>query len=414
MLRGSKTTVVLDTTVSTGGGGGDGDGGACELPHCEDGQVDGGRDQHCTDSGTGVDPDHPPLTRRELNAWYSADFANSVFYQVVIGGYLPLLLQQMALEKAGFPETCPNYATVRGNTTLSTLVFGKPVHDFFIDNARTGKAGCTSTCQDYLGSSYCEGECSATATDTMLYRVTSAFWHHACTVLRRAAVAARSVEVGSTEASLAEASCSIRVRLTPPICIVFHTLHPGTPEQSLECLSADGHSRHRLRVSIGEWSIDPTEYALLFLGFSVVVQAIVFLLFGALGDFGGLRREVYAVSTWLGSLACVFCIAVTPDLWWLGGVFMIIANVFFGISVLMYNAWLPLVCGRIIDPASPTSILQPPFFSQYSSVSISSPALPVRTSSEPVHQVHTTRSQIPKYPHTFQLDPPEYFLGGYR
>jgi hypothetical protein len=31
-----------------------------------------------------------------------------------------------------------------------------------------------------------------------------------------------------------------------------------------------------------------------------------------------------------------------------------------------------------------------------------------------VHQVHTTRSQIPKYPHTFQLDPPEYFLGGYR
>eukprot|EP00038_Savillea_parva_P011999 m.201595 g.201595 ORF g.201595 m.201595 type:complete len:300 (+) comp21474_c0_seq1:146-1045(+) len=220
-----------------------------------------------------TNPDHPPLTKRELHAWYSGDFANSVFFQVVIGGYLPLLLQQMALEKAGFPDACPNYASVRGNTTLSALVFGSPMSDFFIDNAQTGKSDCTAKCVTYQGTAYCE----------------------------------------------------------------------GIPEQAIECLERDGNTRFPLHVSMGTWKIDPTEYALLFLGLSVVVQTIVFLLFGALGDFGGLRKQVYTACNWCGSLACILCIAVTPDLWWLGGLFMIVANVFFGTSVLMYNAWLPLV-----------------------------------------------------------------------
>mmetsp|Transcript_26030 Transcript_26030/g.68309 ORF Transcript_26030/g.68309 Transcript_26030/m.68309 type:complete len:586 (-) Transcript_26030:2793-4550(-) len=217
--------------------------------------------------------DSPPLSRRELNAWYSADFANSVFFQVVIGAYLVLLLQQMALQKAGFPHSCPNFAAVRHNNNLSMQVFGEVVDHFFIDNMQTGKSECTTPCEEFEGDHYCQ----------------------------------------------------------------------GLPQSSLECLSADGEARHRLHVSIGSWKIEPTEYAMLFLGLSVIVQTIGFLLFGALGDFGDLRKRVYAVTTWLGSLACVCCIAVTPDLWWLGGVFMIIANFFFGMSVLMYNAWLPLL-----------------------------------------------------------------------
>lgn len=75
----------------------------------------------------------------------------------VVGGYLALLMQQVAMEKAGFPDQCPNYAAVRGNRTLSTLIFGNPEDDFFIDNLKTGKSECASDCADFQGTSYCKG-----------------------------------------------------------------------------------------------------------------------------------------------------------------------------------------------------------------------------------------------------------------
>eukprot|EP00035_Acanthoeca_spectabilis_P003561 m.94051 g.94051 ORF g.94051 m.94051 type:complete len:631 (+) comp12204_c0_seq1:161-2053(+) len=230
---------------------------------------------HEGESGGGgkeVDPEHPPLDRRELKAWYTADFANSVYFQVV-GGYLALLMQQVAMEKAGFPDQCPNYAAVRGNRTLSTLIFGNPEDDFFIDNLKTGKSECASDCAGFQGTSYCK----------------------------------------------------------------------GVPQSTLECLTLDGNSRHSLRVSAGDWQIEASEYALLFAGLSVAAQVIAFLSLGALGDFGRLRKRVFAVCTWLGSASLIATLAVTPDRWWLAGAIVIVSNVLFGIANLMYNAWLPLL-----------------------------------------------------------------------
>lgn len=116
--------------------------------------------------------------------------------------------------------------------------------------------------------------------------------------------------------------------------------------------------RTRTEAVIDGRTLPPTD-VFLFLGFSVLFQAVGFLLFGALGDYGGLRKQVYAVTTWVGSAALVCCIAVNPDRWWLGGVLLIISNLFFGISVLMYNAWLPLLVEahpifRALSPTTPT------------------------------------------------------------
>ena len=111
----------------------------------------------------------------------------------------------------------------------------------------------------------------------------------------------------------------------------------------LDCLTADGNSRYRMTVSMGTWSMDPAEYTIFFYGISVVAQFVAFLLCGSLGDYGGLRKQVYAVSTWVGCAACVCCFAVTTERWYLGGVFLIIGNLAFGISVLMYESWLPLL-----------------------------------------------------------------------
>ena len=53
---------------------------------------------------------------------------------------------------------CDSTSVVRGNVNLSTLVFGSPMEDFFLDNAQYGKSACTSNCAGYEGNTYCEGE----------------------------------------------------------------------------------------------------------------------------------------------------------------------------------------------------------------------------------------------------------------
>lgn len=79
-----------------------------------------------------------------------------------------------------------------------------------------------------------------------------------------------------------------------------------------------------------------SRYALLFAGLSVAAQVIAFLSLGALGDFGRLRKRVFAVCTWLGSASLIATLAVTPDRWWLAGAIVIVSNALFGIANLMY------------------------------------------------------------------------------
>eukprot|EP00729_Bicosta_minor_P011709 gene11709-12209_t len=63
-----------------------------------------------------------PNETKELKSWYMFDWSNSVYSQVVIGGYLPLLLQSMALANAGFPDQCPNYYPMEPNAAGDAFV----------------------------------------------------------------------------------------------------------------------------------------------------------------------------------------------------------------------------------------------------------------------------------------------------
>jgi UMF1 family MFS transporter len=84
-----------------------------------------------------------------------------------------------------------------------------------------------------------------------------------------------------------------------------------------------------------------SEYAYNFLAFSVLFQAFTFVSLGAVGDFGTARKKALVVLSAVGSLTCILCVAVTPETYWLGGVFMIISNCCYGAGHLLYSAWLP-------------------------------------------------------------------------
>ena len=55
-----------------------------------------------------------PASEAEIRAWYQYDWAVGAVNMHVIGILMPLLLQAVALDEAGFPDACGNY-----NTNLS-------------------------------------------------------------------------------------------------------------------------------------------------------------------------------------------------------------------------------------------------------------------------------------------------------
>jgi MFS transporter, UMF1 family len=76
---------------------------------------------------------------------------------------------------------------------------------------------------------------------------------------------------------------------------------------------------------------------------SISVGAQVFLLpiLGALGDYSNLKKRLMALFCYIAVTANCLMFFVQGNLYLLGGLLFIIANVGFGASVVFYNAFLP-------------------------------------------------------------------------
>jgi MFS transporter, UMF1 family len=81
---------------------------------------------------------------------------------------------------------------------------------------------------------------------------------------------------------------------------------------------------------------------------SVSVGAQVFLLpiLGALGDYSNLKKRLMALFCYIAVIANCLLFFVKGDLYLLGGVLFIIANVCFGASIVFYNAFLPEIASE--------------------------------------------------------------------
>jgi UMF1 family MFS transporter len=76
---------------------------------------------------------------------------------------------------------------------------------------------------------------------------------------------------------------------------------------------------------------------------SISVGAQVFLLpvLGALGDYSNMKKRLMALFCYLGAAATCLLFFVKGNLYLLGGVLFILANICFGASIVFYNAFLP-------------------------------------------------------------------------
>jgi len=77
------------------------------------------------------------------------------------------------------------------------------------------------------------------------------------------------------------------------------------------------------------------------ISFSVGLQVLFLPILGAIADYSHLRKQMMQIFATLGAIATIAMFFVIGQLWWLGGVLFIIANLTFGAAMVFYNAYLP-------------------------------------------------------------------------
>jgi UMF1 family MFS transporter len=77
------------------------------------------------------------------------------------------------------------------------------------------------------------------------------------------------------------------------------------------------------------------------ISFSVGMQVLFLPILGAVADYSHLRKRMMQVFATIGAFATILMFLLTGNLWWLGGVLFIVANLAFGAAMVFYNAYLP-------------------------------------------------------------------------
>ncbi len=77
------------------------------------------------------------------------------------------------------------------------------------------------------------------------------------------------------------------------------------------------------------------------ISFSVGMQVLFLPILGAIADYSHLRKQMMQLFATIGAVATILLFLVTGNLWWLGGILYIIANLAFGAAMVFYNSYLP-------------------------------------------------------------------------
>ncbi|MDX1377403.1 MAG: MFS transporter [Anaerolineales bacterium] len=87
--------------------------------------------------------------------------------------------------------------------------------------------------------------------------------------------------------------------------------------------------------------IAPDSFLPYCVSFSVGLQVLFLPILGAIADYSHLRKQMMQMFAMIGAISTILMFFVTGNLWWLGGVLFIIANLAFGAAIVFYNAYLP-------------------------------------------------------------------------
>ena len=90
-----------------------------------------------------------------------------------------------------------------------------------------------------------------------------------------------------------------------------------------------------------EFPVAPDSFLPYCISFSVGLQVLFLPILGAIADYSHLRKQMMQIFASIGALGTIAMFFITGELWWLGGVLFIVANLAFGAAMVFYNAYLP-------------------------------------------------------------------------
>ena len=71
------------------------------------------------------------------------------------------------------------------------------------------------------------------------------------------------------------------------------------------------------------------------------MQVLFLPILGAIADYSHRRKQMMQFFAVIGAISTILMFFITGDLWWLGGVLYILANLTFGAAIVFYNSYLP-------------------------------------------------------------------------
>lgn len=120
-----------------------------------------------------------------------------------------------------------------------------------------------------------------------------------------------------------------------PTTVLTVLLGPYLTHVALRAADASG------RLSVLGLEIAADAYYPFLVSVSVVLQLLILPLAGAIADAWGRRKLLLLLFAYVGAAATVGLYWVEGDRYILGGVLFVVANLCFGASIVMYNAFLP-------------------------------------------------------------------------
>jgi UMF1 family MFS transporter len=92
---------------------------------------------------------------------------------------------------------------------------------------------------------------------------------------------------------------------------------------------------------LGTIPIAPDSFLPYCVSFSVGMQVLFLPILGAIADYSHMRKQMMQLFATIGAVATILMFFVAGDLWWLGGLLFILANLTFGAAAVFYNSYLP-------------------------------------------------------------------------
>lgn len=74
---------------------------------------------------------------------------------------------------------------------------------------------------------------------------------------------------------------------------------------------------------------------------SVGLQVFILPILGAIADYSHRRKQMMQLFATLGAVATILLFFTSANVWWIGGLLFIAANLAFGAAIVFYNSYLP-------------------------------------------------------------------------